>query len=150
MWIMPFSERGGAYWPNPWEMRWGMVLTPQDAHAFAFPDGEGYAISADTAHPRACWQWIAYLSQEMPHRLIPARTSHLESIEYTEAVGSDLAAVARAAMDIASLDRPAPWVYDEFGGAYELFSQAVDKVISEDWLPREALDWAQQEADKQR
>ena len=84
----------------------------------------------------------------MPHRLIPARKSHLESIEYAEAVGSDAAAVARAALEIASLDRPAPWVYEEFAGVYDLFSQAVDKVISEDWLPREAMDWAQQEAEK--
>jgi multiple sugar transport system substrate-binding protein len=148
MWIMPFSEQGGAYWPNQWEMRWGMALMPRGAQEVTFPDGEGYAISAHTAHPQACWQWIAYLSKEMPNRLIPARTSHLESIEYTEAVGSDAAAVARASLEVASLDRPAPWVYDEFAGVYELFSQAVDKVISEDWLPREALDWAQQEAEK--
>jgi hypothetical protein len=84
----------------------------------------------------------------MPHHLIPARRSHLESIEFAEAVGSEPAAVARAALDVASLDRPAPWVYGEFEGAFELFGQAVDKVISEDWLAREALDWAQQEANK--
>jgi len=150
MWIMAFSERGGAYWRDPWEMRWGMVLLPQDAQSITYPDGEGYAISAGTAYPETCWQWIAYLSKEMPHRLIPARKSQLESLEYVEAVGSEAAAVAQASMDVASLDRPAPWVYGEFEGAFELWGQAVDKVISEDWLAREALDWAQQEADKQR
>jgi ABC-type glycerol-3-phosphate transport system substrate-binding protein len=148
MWIMSFSERGGISWPEPWEMRWGMAPVPQGEQSVAFPDGEGYAISAHTSHPEACWQWIAYLSQEMPHRLIPARKSQLESPEFVEAVGSEAAAVARASMDVASLDRPAPWVYEKFQGAFELFGQAVDKVISEDWLSREALDWAQEEADK--
>ena len=150
MWIMGFSERGGAFRPDQWEMRLGMVPVPRGARSVTYPYGEGYAISAGTAHPQACWQWIAYLSKEMPYRLIPARASHLESIEYIEAVGSDAAAVAQASLEVASLERPAPWVYEEFEGVYELFGQAVDKVISEDWLPREALDWAQQEADKQR
>ena len=88
--------------------------------------------------------------EQMPERLIPARQSQLESIEFVEAVGSEPVAVARASMDVASLDRPAPWVYGQFEGAFGLFGQAVDKVISEDWLAREALEWAQQEADKQR
>ncbi len=33
---------------------------------------------------------------------------------------------------------------------FELFGKAGDKVISEDWLPHEALGWAQPEAETQR
>ena len=130
-------------------MRWGMTLVPAGEQVAASPDGEGYAVSAHTANPEACWKWIAYLSKEMPHRLIPARKSQLESIEFAEAVGSEAAAVARAALADVSLDRPAPWVYDQFEGVFEIFGEAVDKVISEDWLAREAMDWAQQEVEQE-
>ena len=36
---------------------------------------EGYAISSQTEHHDACWEWIAWLSEQVPYRQMPARRS---------------------------------------------------------------------------
>jgi multiple sugar transport system substrate-binding protein len=150
MWILPFSERGGSYWPSEWMMNWSMVPLPQGSRSTTFPYGEGYGISSRTQHPDACWQWILFLTKQMPYRLIPARKSMLESAEYEQLVGSDFAAVARASMDSADLTRTAPEVSEEFESASDLFVEAVDSIVMGERTPREAMGWAQREAETQR
>jgi multiple sugar transport system substrate-binding protein len=145
MWILSFSERGGSYWRTKWNMDWGMAPLPRGSQLVTFLHVEGYAISSKTSHLEACQQWIAFLSQEMPYRLIPARQSLLESTEYEQRVGSDFAAVARASM--AKPNHVVRRVSDETIVSYMyLFFEAVNKIISDDLPPQEAIDWAQREA----
>jgi multiple sugar transport system substrate-binding protein len=152
MWALPFSERGGTYWEgNQWLMHWGTVAMPQGAQSATFPWGDGYAISAQSPHPEACWRWIVFLSQEIPYQLIPARKSLLESAEYEELAGGDLAAVARASIERADLTRANPGTLARFndvdtGG---LWGEAVNSVVSGESTPQEALDLAQREAETQ-
>jgi ABC-type glycerol-3-phosphate transport system substrate-binding protein len=146
MWILPFSERGGSYWPVEWVMQWGMVPLPQGSQSVTLLVAEGYAISSKTPHLEACQQWIAFLSKEMPYRLIPARQSLLESTEYEQLVGSDFAAVVRASMANVRPNRVIRGMSDELDGFIDLFREAVNNIVSDDWPPQEAMDWAQGEA----
>jgi len=146
MWILPLSERGGLGWPVEWFVNWGMAPLPRDAQSATDTWAEGYAISSETPYPDACWQWILFLSEQTTDRLMPARRSLAESTAYGQQVGSEVAAVARASVENAVL--VSPWTWTEFGGALDdIFEQAVDQIISGASTPREAMDWAQREAE---
>lgn len=151
MWSLPFSEQGGSYWGagNQWQMRWGMVTLPEGRQSVTYPWGEGYAISARASHPEACWQWIVFLSQDAPYRLIPARKSLLESAEYEELVGEDLTAVAQTSIERADLSRTDPGAFARFDDADigGLWGEAVNSVVTGEYTPQEALDSAQREAE---
>lgn len=145
MWIGVFSEQGGLTWPVEWDMRWGMMPLPRDAQSVTGAEVEGYFISSQTRHPDACWQWIAFLSKQIPHRLMPARKSLAQSNAYEQQVGDDIAAVARASMESAVMITPD---LAEFEEAMDVFYAAVEEVINGRSTPEEAMSWAQQQAEK--
>lgn len=142
MWMDMFSNR------EQWSGRMGDVLgvtvLPHDALAYTGSDCHAYAISSRTQHPDASWQWIAYLSEQMPHRLTPARRSLVDSAEYERLVGSDLAAVVRTSLE--SNVQPTPRTHAQFAAQMPLFSSALSKILDGAWTPREAMTWAQREA----
>jgi multiple sugar transport system substrate-binding protein len=150
MWTGWLSERGGGRqasetWPGEWKMRWGMVPLPRDAQSATPTFVEGYSISSQAQYPDACWQWISFLSERTPHRLMPARKSLAESIAYEQQVGSDVAAVARTSVESAVLLPPR---LVEFGGVWGIFWRALDAIISGRSTPEEAMINAQQEAER--
>jgi ABC-type glycerol-3-phosphate transport system substrate-binding protein len=147
MWILPFSERGGSYWPSEWYIPWSMVTTPQDTRWETYPSGEGFAISKNAQDIDAGWQWMVFLSKAMPYRLVPARKSLLESIEYETMVGDGFAEVARLSMDKAVLTRAAPGAYDAFEAAFDIFNESLGQIINGELTVEEAMDWAQREAE---
>jgi multiple sugar transport system substrate-binding protein len=149
MWIDSLDDRGGLNWPGAeWFMNWQMVPLPRDAQAMTELWVEGYAISAQTAHPQACWQWVNFLSQQMTYRLMPARKSLAESSAYEARVGENVAAVARASMENVMFTYYPGWNH-EFGEAIEsIFEEAMDKIVKGEATPQEAMDWAQQEIEK--
>jgi multiple sugar transport system substrate-binding protein len=106
MWTGALSERGGLGWPFKWKMAWGMVPLPSDAQSWTEVVVEGYAISSGTEHYDACWEWIAWLSEQVPYRFMPARRSLAESSAYEDQVGAEVAAVARALMEHAYILTP--------------------------------------------
>lgn len=53
---------------SEWVRPWGVVTLPCDARCSTRAWGEGLAISAEAQHLEACWQWVAFLSEQMPHR----------------------------------------------------------------------------------
>jgi ABC-type glycerol-3-phosphate transport system substrate-binding protein len=143
MWTGMLSERGGRLWPAEWDMRWGMVSLPRDERAATLTVVEGYFISSQAPHPDACWQWVAFLSQQVPGRQAPARRSLAESTAYEQRVGGDVAAVARASMDDALLLSPE---LAEFEQALGVFNRAVEAIIDQRLTPREAMIWAQEQS----
>ena len=150
MWIGWLSERGGGRqvsttWPGEWKMRWGMVPLPRDAQSATLTSIEGYFVSSQAQHPDACWQWISFLSEQTPYRLMPARKSLAESAAYEQQVGSDVAAVAWASVESAMV--PSPRLV-EFGGVWGIFWRALDAIISGRSTPDEAMTRAQQEAER--
>lgn len=127
-------------------MRWGMVPLPRDAQSATLASIEGYFVSSQTQHPDACWQWISFLSEQTPYRLMPARKSLADSTAYEQQVGSDVAAVARASVE--SVMVPSPRLV-EFGGVWGMiFWRALDAIIGGRSTPEEAMISAQQEADR--
>jgi multiple sugar transport system substrate-binding protein len=148
MWLGWLSERGGgggpeADWPGPWKMRWEMVPLPSDARTATLAFAAGYFISSQTQYRDACWQWISFLSQQMPQDAVPARRSLAESATYEQIVGSDVAAIARASLEDADLLSPE---LVEFGYVMGAFGRALDRIINGGATPEEAMAQAQREA----
>jgi ABC-type glycerol-3-phosphate transport system substrate-binding protein len=141
MWSGGLSERGGLTWPFRWTMAWGIVPLPSEAQSWTEAVVEGYAISASTQHPDACWEWIAWLSKQVPYRLMPARKSLAESSAYEELVGAEVAAAARASMEHAFFINTAH--LGQYEGAMEAFGDALRDILQGHKTPREAMDEAQ-------
>jgi len=121
-----------------------MVPLPRDAQSATLTSIEGYFVSSQAQHPDACWQWISFLSEQTPYRLMPASKSLAESATYEQRVGSDVAAVAWASLESAMVPSPR---LAEFGGAWGIFWRALDAIISGRSTPEEAMISAQQEAE---
>jgi ABC-type glycerol-3-phosphate transport system substrate-binding protein len=149
MWTGWLSERGGGTgdvedrWPGEWKMRWGLISLPRDAQAGTLAWVLGYAISAETAHPEACWQWIAFLSQQSQASfgMVPPRKSIAESAAYEQLVGADAATVARQSMESAMLISPALVEFGDLG----VYGRAINAIIEGSATPQEAMTRAQQQ-----
>jgi ABC-type glycerol-3-phosphate transport system substrate-binding protein len=102
---------------------------------------EGYGISSETDHPDACWQWVKYLSQQMPLRSIPIRSVIRESAAYREQVGPEVAAVVQAAMA-----EDAVLVFVQNQELLARFIQSVVPVLAGQATAQEALLQAQQQS----
>jgi multiple sugar transport system substrate-binding protein len=142
-WIGFFSERGGRTWPTEWEMRWGMALLPADATEFTGGTVDGYSIAANTPYPEACWQWISFLSRQLPAGTVPARKSVALSDVFTQQVGKDVATSVRAAMQSAVLVSPEAAA---FGNVLGIFYQGLQSVIEGNATAEEAMTQAQRQA----
>ncbi len=143
MWSGMLSERGGQTWPTEWDMRWGVAPLPRDQQPMTLTLVEGYFISAQTDQPDACWQWISFLSKQMPQRQAPVRRSLAESAEYEEQVGREIATVVQASMDNVLLLSPDLANYEE---ALETFTQAFTTVMDGTSTAEEAMTRAQQQS----
>jgi ABC-type glycerol-3-phosphate transport system substrate-binding protein len=126
-----------------WDMRWGMAPLPRDAQSATLTLVDGYFISAQTQHPEACWNWISFLSTQLPALRAPVRRSLAESDEYERQVGAQVAAVVRASIEDALLLSPE---LAEFEDALDLFGQAFEAIFSGRSTPEEAMSWAQQQS----
>jgi len=127
-------------------MRWGMVPLPRDAQSATLTSIEGYFVSSQAQHPDASWQWISFLSQQTPYRLMPTRKSLAESAAYEQRVGSDVAAVARASVESAMVPSPRLVEFGEVWGM--IFWRALDAIVSGRSTPAEAMISAQQEVER--
>ena len=145
--VLPFSQRGGQGWPTQWQMRWGMVPLPRDARSATIVTVEGYFISAQTQHPEACWQWIAFLSRKMPTRLVPPRRSLVESDAYRLLVGEDVAGVVRAAAGSDVLLLQPSDMPQQAQQAFEILQRALESAIAGSVTPEEALSEAQRQVE---
>jgi ABC-type glycerol-3-phosphate transport system substrate-binding protein len=100
MYVGWLSDRGGETWgpQGKWRMRWGMLPLPRDERPATLGIVHAYAISADTEHPDACWEWLMFLNNQIPPYTMPARRSLAESDAYRQRVGEEEASVALASI----------------------------------------------------
>ena len=122
-----------------------MVPLPSNGSAATLGTASGYLISSQTRFPDACWQWISFLSQQMPQGAVPARKSLAESSAYRDSVGSEVAAVARASLENAALLSPGMM---QFWGDLGHFWRAIDSISRGSATPEEAMLQAQRLAEK--
>ena len=145
MWGGWFSEQGGMGWGQDWPFQWGMVTLPQDTQAATVVDVWGYAISSQAEQPDACWEWIAFLSNQAPPRMAPARRSMVASDSFAQAVGDSVVETLRASPQ----SRLLVWhAYDEPTDTWKIFSEAIDRIHSGKSTVEEAMTRAQQEAEE--
>jgi len=141
MWPGIFSDRGGLTWPVQWDhLSWGIVALPEDDNDLTSGFGEGYAISAQTQNPKAAWLWVAFLSEQVPQILIPARRSLAESKEFRERLGAESADAALESMQNVALISPD---MIQFSESLDPFSQAIHRIVDGTVSAQEALNQLQ-------
>jgi multiple sugar transport system substrate-binding protein len=117
----------------------------------SYLSARGYFISADAENPKACWEWLKFLSEQPEAaRGLPARPSLAESDEYRKRVGEERAAAYIAS--VSGLERPFQ-VFSEEGwlrGATYFLFQAYGKVLRGEESVKEALGKAQRKAEDYR
>jgi multiple sugar transport system substrate-binding protein len=148
MWTGWFSERGGGGdlqddWVAEWQMRWGMATLPRDAQSATPAIVFGHVISAQASDPDACWKWITFLTEQVqtPFNMTPARRSLVESTDYAQLVGGDVADIARQSMEDAVLLSPEMVDFMPFGAYF----RAMDAITSGRLTAQEAMTQAQRE-----
>jgi hypothetical protein len=127
-------------WPVEWLSEWRVAPLPQGSLAASSASLEAFAISAETLHRDACWQWITYLSRQMTYRLVPPRRSLAESEEYEQALGEEIAEAALISLESAVTFSPRIWT--ALANEYGAFVGALDQIVEGTMQPREALDAA--------
>ena len=143
MWTGLLSEMGGVRRDRRWAMDWGVAPLPRDARSATLGFVRAYAISAQTAHPEACWEWVKFLSQQPAPYGIPARRSLAESPVYEAQAGTQAAAVSRAAVENALIVSSLQFEFEEALGAY---AQAVQEVVDGKYSAEEAMLRAQRQS----
>jgi ABC-type glycerol-3-phosphate transport system substrate-binding protein len=151
MWISWFSDRGGSAgsgfgnWPTPWQMPWGVAPVPRGSTSTTIAMVSAYVISAQSAHPDAAWQWIAFLSERAAHEAAPARIEVLASEEYERLVGVDVADTVRGILEDAQLISPRIVAYMS---AFEMFGRQIEMALRGTITIDEALEATQKEAER--
>jgi len=155
MWVDYFHSCGWAPVDMPWERtelsyQFGFAPLPQPACSLSLSNVYGYAILSQTEHPQESWRWIAYLSQQTPPLLVPARKSLAESPAYEQIVGREAAALAQATMEGASALMPADQLVREYEEIREwyLFREALAAILAGSPTGEEAMAKAEQELDE--
>lgn len=120
----------------------GVVIPPRGTQSATFCVAAVYAVSARSEHPEASWQWISFLSTQMPTESMPPRQSLAASDAYEDAAGAEVAAAARAAME--SDEIHAFYLDERRLEALEAFNDAVYAVCEGAMTAAEALGQAQQ------
>ena len=141
MWIGGIALRQ-QYNPE-WGFEFGMVPLPGEEGAPTLGWWEeGLFISGEAQHPDACWKWLLFLGERnIPEFLMPVRRSLVESEEYKNTAGFEVADIT-----LASIENVSPVGYE----AQELIKkldQGVDMYFSGTFeTPFDALVWAQERA----
>jgi len=126
---------------------------PGAGGAGTYTAASGYFISASSAQPQACWQWITFLSEQPGAvRGLPARRSVAESGAYREQVGAERAAAYLAS--VGGFDRRSSFqaLSDEgwLGVGILWLGRAYGQIVDGEATPEEALAAAQDLADDYR
>jgi ABC-type glycerol-3-phosphate transport system substrate-binding protein len=107
---------------------------------------EGVAISSSTEHPAACWEWITWLSEQVPNGPMPARRSLAESSAYEDRVGTQVATAARASMESTVIVNVEALI--QFEEAMDAYDDALEEILQGFATPVEAMNEAQHAAQR--
>jgi ABC-type glycerol-3-phosphate transport system substrate-binding protein len=144
MWIAPLSLRLSNDSSN-WKFNLSAVTLPRDETAFTLALFEGYAISSHSKNPDAAWKWVAFLSQEVPFRMMPASKALAESKAYESYIGVDFAEMSRAAMQDAVL--PDQEMIRQIGLKMNIFMRVAEQIANGDVEVTTGMDAAQKIAE---
>jgi ABC-type glycerol-3-phosphate transport system substrate-binding protein len=139
MWIGNFSDE----WRD---LNVGRVTLPQDQNAITFGTVLAFVISSRAQDPRACWEWVSYLSQHAPPALIPAKRSQLDVVAVSGGLNETEMAAVRVSMD--QLIVLNPFQFGEFRTRSQKALQAYERalVAIQNGEPAEAAMSAAQQA----
>jgi ABC-type glycerol-3-phosphate transport system substrate-binding protein len=124
-------------------MEWGRVSLPQGEQPFSFASYNLLTISSQSENPDAAWKWIAFLTEQLPLPLMPARMSVAESDVFNNHIGDEITTVALESIDGANFLSAS--MNEEILDGWRTFFDAVGRIVNDNLTPSEALDWAQRE-----
>jgi ABC-type glycerol-3-phosphate transport system substrate-binding protein len=127
-----------------------LPAAPNGSRRGGYQAVSGYFISASTDAPQACWQWLAFLT-EQPNLStgLPARQETAQSAVYRQHVGPERADAYLFTIENAT----APSLYQLFtsypwlGVANIWLAEAYEQIIHEDVRVNTALEQAQAKAE---
>ncbi len=154
---MPYPQSGieqGHYamWvdllPDEQVPEWGVAPLPQGDVAATFGAFNALFIFTGTNSPDASWQWISFVSHQLPPHYLPARRSLAASEAYGKKVGSDVMRAARASVEniIPMGLNLGEALYQHWGNVMSTFERAMSK-IRQGSPPQAVLDEAQKAVD---
>jgi len=146
MYAGSLSEQGGVTYV-PWKFHWGIAPLPRDAQFVTGTWGWGYAISSDTLYPEEAWQWVAFLSEQMPSRLVPARRSLAESDEYKESVVG-YTAIQTTLEEAQFIPFMSLWTEPELNSTLWPLENALRQIVRGEATAEEAMTAAQEKIKK--
>jgi len=144
VWIYFYSGRGGLDTPYKWPFKWKMLPLPKDRADFGAGEIEGYYITDGCEHPTEALKLLRFLSDrwEAAGQKLPPRHSLIEKDGYEDAVGKDVAAVARTfankIMVMPSENMPK---LEQLGG---ILISDIKRIIAQDLDPADVLPETQQ------
>lgn len=142
MWPGRFSAR--LFPARQAKLNWGVTVLPHGERPATLADVQGVAISAQTQHPQEAWEWVDFLSHQVPGRLAPARRSVAASPAFERQAGADAAAVVRAALENALVVPQEP--AELYRTLTDVWNKAFEDIMTGRFAPAEALRQAQQRA----
>ncbi|MGD8795123.1 MAG: extracellular solute-binding protein, partial [Anaerolineae bacterium] len=126
----------------------GIAPFPEDPVAANPVSLTGYYVSAGTAHPQACWEWLSFLTRQHvvheSYETLPARRSVLEASAYFARMDEADRAVIRYA-----LEHPAPPLTAYDVAVMRPLFEALDSVYAGRATVEQALANAQAEAEEE-
>jgi ABC-type glycerol-3-phosphate transport system substrate-binding protein len=143
MWTGNITPGGADAYGDPLEINWGVAPLPMGKQRAAMGFVLGYVISAQAENPDAAWEWLVYLTHQVPPDGIPVRSSVLESQEFEDQVGQDVATAARASVEHVMLLSDEAW---EIYGQFQTFNEALNMIYGGQATAGEAMQWAQEKS----
>ena len=143
-WMGWYGGRGGADIGQRWRADWAMLPLPRGRAVTGLGDVEGYFITKDCAQPKEALKLLRFLSDHYEgagHRL-PPRRSMVDAKEYEDAVGEEIAAIARTFSDkILMIPAQNSQALERVGA--ELIA-AIKEIVAEDLNAGDVLPETQQ------
>jgi multiple sugar transport system substrate-binding protein len=143
MWTGNITPGGAGAYGEPLEINWGVAPLPQGKQRASMGFAVGYIISAQAENPDAAWEWLVYLTHQVPPEGIPARRSVLESEAFEHQVGQDVADAARVSIEHVLLLSDEAW---EIYGQFQTFNEALNMIYSGQASAGDAMLWAQEKS----
>lgn len=151
----PFYAPGGS--ESATKEHFGYVPYPQGGGGGAgFTSSTGFFISAHTEVHQGCWQWLKYLTEQVPptpYAGVPGRISTASSSAYTQQVGAEKAAASMHSLQSGGRTSDLGRIYQTVGWLNPptiWLQQAFDQAMAGEATIEDGLQAAQEKANLYR